>query len=204
MAYTDETEVLKWSSTLILPNLSVSIPNSSRPRFFVTGLLPVLTNTTSASNFSTSPPFDGSRERVTPSGETAEDVTFVESLNFIPCFFRILNKFEESSLSIVGVIESRNSITVTSVPNRLQTDPISSPITPPPITAIVLGILSSTRAPVESTIFFPSLSTGQGGRGLTSDPTARMMLFPVISCEPPVDRFTATELGPDNFAHPFT
>ena len=57
--------------------------------------------------------------------------TLVLNLNFMPCFLRILVKFLTVSLSMPGVMASRNSTTVTSVPRRRQTDPISRPITPP-------------------------------------------------------------------------
>lgn len=44
---------------------------------------------------------------------------------------------------------------LTSEPNLAQTEPISSPITPPPITANFFGTVFNSRAPVESTIFCP-------------------------------------------------
>jgi hypothetical protein len=49
-------------------------------------------------------------------------------------------------------IAPKNSTTVTSDPNRLQTLPISRPITPPPMTTIFSGTFCNERAPVELTI----------------------------------------------------
>ena len=74
-------------------------------------------------------------------------------------------------------------MTVTSAPNRLHTEPSSRPMTPAPITAMVFGTLGSSRAPVDETICFSSISTP--GSGVTSDPVA-MMIFParIVSALP--------------------
>ena len=56
-------------------------------------------------------------------------------------------------------MRSRNSTTVTLAPRRRQTEPSSSPITPPPITIRCSGTFSSASAPVEVTICFSSIST---------------------------------------------
>lgn len=62
--------------TLILPRRLVSIPSASNPIFFVKGLLPVLTRTTSASNVDFSPPFAGSNDNWTfPSARIFVSVT---------------------------------------------------------------------------------------------------------------------------------
>lgn len=70
-----------------------------------------------------------------------------------------------------------NSMTVTLDPRRDQTDPISRPMTPPPMTARDLGIDEMSSAPVESTILPVALSTGTGGRGVTSDPFVVTIFF---------------------------
>lgn len=63
--------------------------------------------------------------------------------------------------------------TVTSVPRRAYTDPISRPITPPPITTIFLGIDFKTRAPVEETTYCSSVASPvDSGRPLGSEPVA--------------------------------
>lgn len=94
-----------------------------------------------------------------------------------------------------------NSMTVTLVPSRLHTEPISNPITPPPTTAMVSGMASISRAPVESTILPPALSTGTGGRGVTSEPVARTIFLVSSVCEPPSLRSTETALGPVSFPY---
>ena len=49
-------------------------------------------------------------------------------LNLMPCFFKIFINSEEISLSMPGVMWSKNSTTCTSAPNLDQTEPISNPI----------------------------------------------------------------------------
>lgn len=51
----------------------------------------------------------------------------------------------------------RNSTQVTCEPRRLQTDPNSKPMTPPPIRTIDLGTCFSERAPVELTTVSSSI-----------------------------------------------
>mmetsp|Transcript_17589 Transcript_17589/g.33165 ORF Transcript_17589/g.33165 Transcript_17589/m.33165 type:complete len:214 (+) Transcript_17589:630-1271(+) len=205
MAYTEGTAVWKWSLTSMRPMRSVPMPSSSSPMFDVKGRRPVLTRTTSASNTVVSPPAAGSRLTSTlPSARTTVLVTFVLSLKSKPCFLRIFWKFLAISLSRVGVMESRNSTTVTFEPRRAQTDPISRPITPPPMTTRLSGTLEICRAPVESTILPPSLSTTAVGRGVTSEPTARMMFLASMVSEPPALRSTLTELGPESLPNPLT
>ena len=60
---------------------------------------------------------------------------------------------------MVGTILEENSITVTLAPNLFQTDPSSSPMYPPPITAKFLGTSLKFKAPVELTIFSSSTTT---------------------------------------------
>lgn len=54
--------------------------------------------------------------------------------------------------AMAGTILSRNSTTVTLAPSLAQTDPISKPMYPPPMTMRDFGTSLSTRAPVEETI----------------------------------------------------
>mmetsp|Transcript_28293 Transcript_28293/g.48503 ORF Transcript_28293/g.48503 Transcript_28293/m.48503 type:complete len:206 (-) Transcript_28293:541-1158(-) len=171
------TLVWKWWSTLMRPILSVSMPRASRPMFLVNGRLPVLTSTTSASSWVAAPPAEGSTVSFTPLPSTLVPVTLVLSIKLKPCFLRIFKKDWVISLSMPGVMVSKNSTTVTSEPRRLHTEPISRPITPPPTTTSFLGTSVRSRAPVESTMRLPALSTTAVGRGLTSEPTARMMFL---------------------------
>ncbi len=76
-----------------------------------------------------------------------------------------------------GNIWSRYSTTVTFAPSRRQTEPSSSPITPPPITTMCPGTLASSSAPVESTILSWSISTP--GSGVTEEPVAMTIFFAV-------------------------
>ena len=50
----------------------------------------------------------------------------------------------------------KNSTAVTFDPNRLHTDPSSSPMTPAPIRTILSGTRSSDKAPVDEMIVFSS------------------------------------------------
>ena len=66
--------------------------------------------------------------------------------------------------------EGAYSYTVTSVPRRLYTDPISTPMIPPPIIAIDLGIAGKESASVDVIICFPSRVIK--GRFAGSEPVA--------------------------------
>ena len=83
--------------------------------------------------------------------------------------------FLATSASKPGRIWSRNSTTVTCAPSRRQTEPNSSPITPPPMTTMRLGTSGSSSAPVESTIRSWSMVTP--GSGVTDEPVAMTMFF---------------------------
>lgn len=96
----------------------------------------------------------------------------MERRNLKPCFSKMRLKLRETSLSMVGVILSRYSITSISVPKRPQTEAISRPITPAPMTIIFFGTLVSSSAPVEETTTFSSISTF--GKLTTLDPVAMM------------------------------
>mmetsp|Transcript_9917 Transcript_9917/g.28159 ORF Transcript_9917/g.28159 Transcript_9917/m.28159 type:complete len:229 (-) Transcript_9917:481-1167(-) len=196
IAKMEGTLVAKCSSTTTRPRRSVSMPSSSRPRPPVNGRRPMETRHTSVSSSSVLPFLTFSRESLTPSPVTSEPATLVPSLNFMPCFLQICWNFLAISVSTPGKIRSRNSTTVTSAPRRRQTEPISRPITPAPTTTIFLGTSLSSRAPVESTMRPPALSTGTGGSGVDSEPVAIKMFFDSTSWAPPSTRSTDTEFGP--------
>jgi len=63
---------------------------------------------------------------------------------------------------------------------------------------MVSGTLLMSSAPVESTIFPAALSTGTGGRGVTSDPVAIIIFFVCKLEDPPSFNSTETEFGPAN------
>mmetsp|Transcript_4235 Transcript_4235/g.5962 ORF Transcript_4235/g.5962 Transcript_4235/m.5962 type:complete len:222 (-) Transcript_4235:529-1194(-) len=203
MAYTEGTLVWKCSFTSMRFSRSNCTPSSSRPMPRVNGRRPMATRTTSNSS-SSALPFLLSTCSFTTSPTTCAPFTLVPILNFIFCFFRMDWNFLLTSPSEEGTILSRNSMQVTSEPSRFQTDPISRPITPPPITASRLGTSAMSSAPVESTMRPPALSTGQVGSGVTSEPLAIMMLVASTPCEPPSTRSTLMELGPVSLPKPFT
>ncbi len=165
------------------------------------GRRPIDTRTTSASTCSALPPFAGSTVRLTPERVVLAPVTFVPNRNEKPCFFKVRCMVLESSASIVGRILSRNSMTSTSAPSRRQTTPISSPITPPPITTNFFGTFFSSNAPVEVTIFFSSTSTP--GKGVDSEPVAMRICF-VSSTLSPLSKATLTLPGPRISPRPCT
>ena len=75
------------------------------------------------------------------------------------------------------------SITLTSAPKRLYTEPNSKPITPPPITTKCFGISGSFKASVEVIIL--SLSNSIKGKEAGLDPVAIIMLVPsIVSSDP--------------------
>jgi len=69
---------------------------------------------------------------------------------------------------------------VTSEPRRRQTEPISKPMIPPPITARRLGTDLSSRAPVEETTVFSLIF--KKGSSLTEEPVAITMFEEVTVC----------------------
>mmetsp|Transcript_27659 Transcript_27659/g.64873 ORF Transcript_27659/g.64873 Transcript_27659/m.64873 type:complete len:243 (-) Transcript_27659:483-1211(-) len=190
------TAVRKCSSTSIRPSRSVWMPRASRPSPSVYGRRPVATSTTSYLASFSFPPLLASVLRTTPSSSNLLSITLVLSWNLNPCFLRIVWNFLVTSASIEGQRRSMNSMTVTSVPRRDQTLPISRPMTPPPTTAMVWGMEAISRAPVESTILPAALSTGTGGRGVTSDPVARTMFLVSSDSVRPSLSSTETPLGP--------
>mmetsp|Transcript_16341 Transcript_16341/g.46920 ORF Transcript_16341/g.46920 Transcript_16341/m.46920 type:complete len:222 (-) Transcript_16341:499-1164(-) len=172
------------------------MPRASSPSPSVYGLRPVATRTTSYLASFSLPPALASVLTTTPSSSTLLSITLVLSWNLNPCFLSVVWNFLVTSTSIEGQRRSMNSMTVTSVPRRDQTLPISRPMTPPPTTAMVLGMEAISRAPVESTILPAALSTGTGGRGVTSDPVARTTFLVSSDSVPPSLSSTETPLGP--------
>lgn len=50
----------------------------------------------------------------------------------------------------------------------------------------------------------PALSTGTGGSGVTSEPTARIIFLASITCSPPAFKLTETEVGEESLPNPLT
>ena len=94
---------------------------------------------TSVSIVSAAPPAAGSTVSVTALPLAFAPVTLVDRRKSKPCFLKILLASLRTSPSMPGRIWSRNSTTVTSAPSRRQTEPSSSPITPPPMTTMRFG-----------------------------------------------------------------
>ena len=142
------------------------------------------------------PPFAASTLSLTPSPLSSPSMTLVLSLNFIPCFSKIFLVVFEMSASIPGPpIWPRNSTTVTSAPNLDQTEPISRPMMPPPMTIIFLGTFSSAMAPVLVMTFFSSMV--RPGNGVASLPVAIMMFLAKRVCSCPSVRLTLISFGPE-------
>mmetsp|Transcript_30050 Transcript_30050/g.41882 ORF Transcript_30050/g.41882 Transcript_30050/m.41882 type:complete len:200 (+) Transcript_30050:820-1419(+) len=195
------TLVCRWPFVLItLP--SISTPTLSSPSPSRYGTRPMATNTLSASMTSSSPPLEGWTLSCTLSPTTSAPITLVPSLKFMSFCLRdstVWNIFATSE-STPGVMRSRNSTTVTSEPRRPQTDPISRPMTPAPMTISFSGTLSNSRAPVEETIIFSSISIP--GILATSDPVARMTFLALIVSVPPSFKSMAISLALLSFPKP--
>mmetsp|Transcript_19345 Transcript_19345/g.60242 ORF Transcript_19345/g.60242 Transcript_19345/m.60242 type:complete len:228 (-) Transcript_19345:414-1097(-) len=173
------TLVAKWSSTSTMPRGPILTPASSSPRPAVNGLRPIATSTMSASSTSCSPFLTDSTVSFAPSPTRSPFTTLVPILNFMPCLLSVRWNVLAISSSMPGVTRSRNSTTVTSAPSLRQTEPISRPITPAPITIIFLGTFLSERQPVDETI--TSSSTGTGGSGVGTEPVAITMFLVLIT-----------------------
>jgi hypothetical protein len=106
--------------------------------------------------------------------------------NLNPYFSKTFLNAVDISISIEGHILSMFPTTMTSDPNLLNTLPNSRPMTPLPITTIVLGIFSKVKHPVEDTIYFSS--AGKMGNGDGSLPVAIMTFFAFILSVPPLIR----------------
>mmetsp|Transcript_27634 Transcript_27634/g.56603 ORF Transcript_27634/g.56603 Transcript_27634/m.56603 type:complete len:204 (-) Transcript_27634:380-991(-) len=180
------------------------MPIPSRFMPSVRGLLPTDTSATSASNGVVLP--SASSCSVTPSGRMSAEATLVsilkENLRF---FLRERWNAVMSSVSMVGQILSMNSITVTLVPRRAHTEPSSSPITPPPTTAMVAGTLSMRRAPVEETHVRSVKSLNfMNGSSTGSDPEAMMVFLVLMVVLAPPSPSTSMVCASTNLPQPFT
>mmetsp|Transcript_96807 Transcript_96807/g.269191 ORF Transcript_96807/g.269191 Transcript_96807/m.269191 type:complete len:200 (-) Transcript_96807:465-1064(-) len=196
------TLVRQWWSILIL-RPSISMPTASKPRLSMNWRRPTQTRTTSASQEAASPPAAASVLTLQMPSLFWTPVTFVFSLKSMPCFFRIeRNCFATSASMPTPPIESKNSTTVTLLPNLDQTEPSSRPMTPPPMTVRRSGTFSIVRAPVLDTICFSSSS--MPGMLMTSEPVANMMLVDSMTWSPPAFNATFTELGPVSVPWPTT
>lgn len=91
---------------------------------------------------------------------------------------------------------------MTSVPSLAYTDPISSPITPPPTTTIVFGTFLRSRAPVDVTTYYSSISRRPAGSEAGSLPVAIIVLSAVITYDPPSLRSIAISFVELNLPHP--
>ena len=91
---------------------------------------------------------------------------------------------------------------VTSEPNRFQTLPSSSPMTPPPMTPRRCGGRSNSSAPSESTMYSPS--NGAIGSSTGSEPAARMTCSACSRCGSPSCGVTSTCRPASSLPRPFT
>ena len=82
----------------------------------------------SASIVLCAPPAAGSVTTRKPAPVFSTPTTLVESWNFMPCLPRMRWNCLAISPSRPGVMRSRNSTTVTSLPSLRHTEPSSSPI----------------------------------------------------------------------------
>ena len=155
-------------------------------------LRPVATSTTSASIVSASPPLTGSKVTFAPFFAFSTPVTLAPSLKSRPCLVSTRWNCLATSPSMPPRIVSRYSTTVTLAPSRAQTEPSSSPMTPPPTTTMVAGTLANSSAPVDETITFSSNSTSTPGMPATSEPVAMTMFLASISSTLPSSAVTAT------------
>ena len=88
---------------------------------------------------------------------------------------------------------SKYSTTVTFDPSLDQTEPISKPIYPPPITTNFSGTFLKDRAPVEETIFFSSISIP--GSEVGCDPVAITIFLDLYDDFLFPSSYTTTSLG---------
>ena len=141
---------------------------------------------------SAAPPLTGSKVTVAPFLALATPVTLAPSLNSKPCLDSRRWNCLETSPSMPPRMVSRNSTTVTLAPSRAQTEPSSSPMTPPPTTTRWPGTFSSDSAPVDDTMTFSSMSTLTPGMPATSEPVAMTMFLVSISSTLPSSPVTDT------------
>ena len=112
----------------------------------------------------------------------------------MPCFLRSFCALLAISVSMPGPpIWPRNSTTVTFVPRRDQTEAISRPMIPPPMTSMVSGIFSRAMAPVLVMTRFSS--TSRPGKGVASEPVAMRKFLPLTLVSPPSLRAILTSFS---------
>mmetsp|Transcript_100284 Transcript_100284/g.146385 ORF Transcript_100284/g.146385 Transcript_100284/m.146385 type:complete len:238 (-) Transcript_100284:414-1127(-) len=198
--------VLKFSPMRMRLALSSSIPTLSNPRSSVRARRPTATRATSASILLISPPAAASVVSVTPSLRMSAAVTLVLNLKEKPRFFLSERwKALMSSVSIVGHSRSENSTTVTLEPRRAQTEPSSSPMTPPPITTRCAGIFSSNKAPVEETQVRSVKSLkGKKDSSAGSEPVAIMVFLALICDLVPSSASISSVVASMNLPYPFS
>ena len=121
-----------------------------------------------------------------------------------PCLASIRWNCFTTSPSMPPRMASRYSTTVTLEPSRAQTEPSSSPITPPPTTTRWPGALSNESAPVDDTITFSSMSTLTPGMPETSEPVAMTMFFASTSSTLPSSPVTETLPPESTLPAPFS
>ena len=92
------------------------------------GRRPMDESTMSVSIVSRAPPAAGSIATCSAPFLRSTPTTFEPSLKVMPCLVRMRWKFLATSPSRPGVMRSRNSTTVTWLPKRRQTEPISRPM----------------------------------------------------------------------------
>lgn len=137
------------------------------------------------------PPLAASTFSLMVSPDLSPSTTLVESLKSMPCFLRIFWVCLAISESMPGPpIWFRNSTTVTLEPRRDQTEAISRPIMPPPMTMSFSGTFSRAMAPVLLTTRFSSIS--RPGKGVASEPVAIRMFLPTTLVSPPSLSWTLT------------
>eukprot|EP01139_Manchomonas_bermudensis_P019173 Amastigsp_a676481_41.p2 type:complete len:221 gc:universal Amastigsp_a676481_41:1115-453(-) len=202
MANTFGMLVRKQLSTGITPRSFILMPSSFAPSLSVNARRPMETRTASNSAFSLAPFFTPSSARLTPAGVSDPPVTLVETFMLRPCFLSSRSKALATSPSIPAPMASLNSMTVTAEPSRDQTEPSSSPMTPPPMTAMRLGGASNASAPVDETTFFSS--KGRNGSAMGSEPVAITMFLVEMVCLPPPMSSTSTEFADARRPEPLT
>ena len=171
IAYTPGTLVCSVASTVTNPRSSAT-PTSSYPRPEVFGPRPTATSSTSASI--TSPP---ATVTCTPDSVSATDSNAVPVLKAIFRFRNARSSVLLQSASSAGTSRGRASTMVTLVPNEVQAEANSTPITPPPRTTADSGTRSMVNACSLAITRWPSSS--RPGSEREYEPDARMTLRPV-------------------------
>ena len=125
-------------------------------------------------------------------------VTVVDVWNAMPCFLNDFSSSSEIVSSSRGTRCGSSSMTVTSLPNRLNTVANSTPIGPLPRMAIDFG---TVRMPMASSLVMMRVrSSSMPGTLRAYDPVATTISFAVSVCfSSPV---TSTVPGPASFALP--